>query len=70
MLEHALEMLRAQGFSGDRSRVLIVGDRFDTDILGGSLAGIRTCLVESGCHSLALQVPHLIPLYLACPCYT
>ena len=57
MLGHALSMLRQQGFQGDLSRVLIVGDRFDTDILAGTLAGIRTCLVESGCHSLSLQ-PH------------
>ena len=42
---------------GDRSRVLIVGDRFDTDVRAGSLAGVRTCLVESGCHQHALQ-PH------------
>ncbi|EOD08349.1 hypothetical protein EMIHUDRAFT_217475 [Emiliania huxleyi CCMP1516] len=41
----------------DRSRVLIVGDRFDTDVRAGSLAGVRTCLVESGCHQHALQ-PH------------
>ena len=55
MLGHALSMLRQQGFQGDLSRVLIVGDRFDTDILAGTLAGIRTCLVESGCHTAALQ---------------
>lgn len=57
MMGHAISMLRAQGFTGDLSRILIVGDRFDTDILGGVKAGIRTCLVESGCHSLPLQ-PH------------
>ena len=57
MLEHAVSMLRAQGFTGERSRILIVGDRFDTDLKAGALAGIRTCLVESGCHSIGLQ-PH------------
>ena len=57
MLDHAISMLRAQGFTGGRSRILIVGDRFDTDIRAGALAGIRTCLVESGCHSIELQ-PH------------
>ena len=36
----ALDMLAEQGWKGDRSRVLIVGDRFDTDIRGGSLAGV------------------------------
>ena len=55
MVEHALDMLREQGFTGDASRVLIVGDRFDTDIAAGTLAGLRTCLVESGCHAPALQ---------------
>ena len=55
MLEHAIGMLQAQGFEGERSRILIVGDRFDTDIKAGALANIRTCLVESGCHSMALQ---------------
>ena len=38
MLEHAIGMLQAQGFEGERSRILIVGDRFDTDIKAGALA--------------------------------
>ena len=55
MMEHAIEMLIEQGHSGDRSRIMIVGDRFDTDIRGGLSVGIRTCLVESGCHQYHLQ---------------
>jgi len=60
MVDHAISMLREQGFSGDLSRVLIVGDRLDTDIKAGTLAGIRTCLVESGCHNETLQ-RHFFP---------
>ena len=56
MVEPALQLLREQGFSGDRSRVLIVGDRFDTDIMAGTLAGLRTCLVESGCRAAGGKV--------------
>jgi hypothetical protein len=55
MVGHAIDMLRRQGFCGDLSEIMIVGDRFDTDIRAGVSAGIRTCLVESGCHSHQLQ---------------
>ena len=55
MMERALGMLREQGFKGDASKVMIVGDRFDTDILGGAMSGIKTCLVESGCHAVSMQ---------------
>ena len=55
MMEQAILMLRAQGHSGDRSRIMMVGDRFDTDIRAGLGVGIRTCLVTSGCHSLTCQ---------------
>ena len=55
MLERAIEMLRAQGHDGDRSKIMIIGDRFDTDIRGGRSVGIKTCLVESGCHTSQLQ---------------
>ena len=55
MMEHAIEMLKLQGHSGDRSTIMMIGDRFDTDIRAGASVGIRTCLVESGCHSLKLQ---------------
>mmetsp|Transcript_5123 Transcript_5123/g.17104 ORF Transcript_5123/g.17104 Transcript_5123/m.17104 type:complete len:808 (+) Transcript_5123:146-2569(+) len=55
MVGHAIEMLRRQGFDGELHEVLIVGDRFDTDIRAGVAAGLRTCLVESGCHRMELQ---------------
>merc|ERR1712137_847332 len=40
------------GHSGVRDDIMIVGDRFDTDIRAGVLAGIKSCLIESGEHSL------------------
>lgn len=52
LMERAIAMLRQQGHSGDRSKIVMVGDRFDTDIRAGSRAGVKTCLVESGCHKL------------------
>lgn len=55
MVGHAIDMLRRQGFCGELNEIMIVGDRFDTDIRAGVSAGIRTCLVESGCHSHQLQ---------------
>ena len=55
MMEQAIRMLIEQGHSGDRSRIMMVGDRFDTDIRAGNGVGIRTCLVTSGCHSLGCQ---------------
>ena len=51
MIGRALEMLREQGHNGDLSSVMIIGDRFDTDVRAGVRAGLRTCLVESGCHA-------------------
>ena len=55
MVDTAIAMLRQQGFRGDASSIMIVGDRFDTDIAAGSRSGLRTCLVESGCHAPELQ---------------
>jgi len=55
MMEHAIRMLERQGHSGERARIMMVGDRFDTDIRAGLGVGIRTCLVTSGCHSLGCQ---------------
>ena len=46
-------MLRAQGFAGAPCDVVMVGDRFDTDVRAGVRHGWSTCLVESGCHTLA-----------------
>ena len=37
----------------DRSRVAIVGDRLDTDVLAGNRAGISTVLILTGVHMVA-----------------
>mmetsp|Transcript_9937 Transcript_9937/g.26436 ORF Transcript_9937/g.26436 Transcript_9937/m.26436 type:complete len:429 (+) Transcript_9937:196-1482(+) len=55
MMQHALSMLRQQGHSGRLDEVMMVGDRFDTDIRGGQSVAIQRCLVESGCHSREMQ---------------
>lgn len=55
MMQHAIEMLKAQGHSGDKSKIMMVGDRFDTDIRGGISCGIKTCLVQSGAHRARMQ---------------
>jgi len=55
MMEHAINMLKSQGHDGDRSKIMMVGDRFDTDIRGGSSVGIQTCLVQSGAHLVEQQ---------------
>ena len=52
MGERAMTMLREQGFKGGRRDVLMVGDRYDTDVRMGCARGWSTCLVESGCHTL------------------
>lgn len=64
MFETAIGMLRAQGHVGDVSTIIMVGDRYDTDIRGGLSAGVKTCLVRSGCHGLIDQ-----RLYRSDPCH-
>eukprot|EP00966_Prymnesium_polylepis_P068822 1598494-Prymnesium_polylepis.1 len=41
MLQRGVELLVAQGHSGDKASILMVGDRYDTDIRGGLAAGAR-----------------------------
>lgn len=67
MVEKAIAMLRAQGHDGNRSSIVLVGDRFATDIRAGNRAGIKTCLVESGCNRVAEQssFPTDVPSYWA-----
>ena len=67
MMEHAIKLLREQGHSGDRKTICMMGDRFDTDIRGGSMVGITTCLVETGEHQLKLQgdYPQDVPTFVA-----
>ena len=50
MMEHAIQMLIAQGHSGDKSKIMMIGDRYDTDVRAGNSVGVRTCLVQSGAH--------------------
>ena len=67
MMEHAIKLLREQGHSGDRKTICMVGDRFDTDIRGGSMVGITTCLVETGAHAFTMQgdYPQDVPTFVA-----
>lgn len=46
---------------------MMVGDRYDTDVLGGASVGVKTCLVLSGCHRLEQQrfFPHARPDFFA-----
>eukprot|EP00966_Prymnesium_polylepis_P098951 2291345-Prymnesium_polylepis.2 len=55
MMERGRQMLVAQGHSGEPAKIMMVGDRFDTDVRAGLSAGFATCLVTSGCHTLAMQ---------------
>jgi ribonucleotide monophosphatase NagD (HAD superfamily) len=67
MMEHAIKLLREQGHSGDRKTICMVGDRFDTDIRGGCMVGITTCLVETGAHAFTVQgdYPQDVPTFVA-----
>ena len=40
------------------SRIMMIGDRFDTDIRAGLSAGVMTCLVESGAHAYDRQADY------------
>lgn len=50
---HALGQLRLH----DPSRVLMVGDKLDTDVLGGRNAGMRTCWFNPLRHAHAPEAP-------------
>ena len=67
LMERAIELLKKQGHDGDRTKIMMVGDRYDTDVRGGRSVGVRTCLVESGAHSLSRQIdyPHDTADYVA-----
>ena len=32
MIDRAIQMLKAQGHSGERDAIVVIGDRFDTDV--------------------------------------
>lgn len=67
MLECGVQQLVKQGHSGEKNRIMMVGDRYDTDVSGGLMAGVRTCLVLSGCHSLedAQHYPDMVAHFTA-----
>ena len=46
IVKHVLDLLKC-----DPSRVMMVGDRLDTDIAFANKAGVSSCLVLSGCTS-------------------
>lgn len=52
-----MSLLKRQGFSGSSRRVLMVGDRLDTDVRLGNTHRWSTCLVESGCHVHSEHAP-------------
>ena len=52
--EHFEASIRQLGIT-DKSRVAMVGDALETDILGARNAGIDSVLVASGIHGEALQ---------------
>ena len=65
MIDRAIQMLKAQGHCGERDRIVVIGDRFDTDVRAGVLAGTKSCLLESGAHRLEMadEFPTDIPSY-------
>jgi ribonucleotide monophosphatase NagD (HAD superfamily) len=52
-MEPSLDLLRAQGWSGDPSRVAIIGDTLNTDIAAGNKADMISIFVLSGVHTEA-----------------
>merc|ERR1712029_877001 len=68
MIDRAIQMLQEQGHSGERDQIMIVGDCYDTDVRAGVLAGIKSCLLETGAHQLSVanEFPTDIPSY-TCP---
>ncbi len=48
----AVARLKVLGFHGRNSDVIIIGDRFDTDVRQGNQDGLYSILVETGCHHL------------------
>jgi len=65
MIDRAIQMLKAQGHCGERDKIVVIGDRFDTDVRAGVLAGTKSCLLESGAHRLEMadEFPTDIPSY-------
>ena len=53
MYSKGLELLRLQGFRGEKENIAMVGDVLATDIKGGKNFGVNTFLVLSGCNTVA-----------------
>ena len=68
MIDRAVRMLQEAGHSGERDSILVVGDRFDTDVRAAVLAGLKSCLLDTGAHArdMASSFPTDIPTYW-CP---
>jgi 4-nitrophenyl phosphatase len=52
-MQKVFNQLCKQGFSGTTHDIVIVGDRFESDMMFGIENGAQTVLVESGCDSLS-----------------
>jgi len=65
MIDRAVHMLQEQGHSGERDSIMVVGDRFDTDVRAAVLAGIKSCLLDTGAHTREMSdaFPTDIPSY-------
>ena len=50
-MDSIMESLRKQHFEGTKERIIVVGDKYDTDMTLGLKQGTKTILVESGCDS-------------------
>jgi len=50
MMEKGVKLLEEQGNCGDKKKIVMIGDRLDTDVKGGNGININTVLVESGVH--------------------
>lgn len=61
----ALQLIKEFGFKGRNDNIWFVGDRCDTDIRAGKNQGVKTCLVESGCHQES-DIDDDIPDAIAC----
>ena len=50
-MDRIMESLKEQHFEGPKERIIVIGDKYDTDMTLGLKQGTKTILVESGCDS-------------------
>lgn len=50
-MDRIMESLKEQRFEGPKERIIVIGDKYDTDMALGLKQGTKTILVESGCDS-------------------